>query len=245
MDEILIEEKRYVSSKQAAKVTGYAKDYIGQLCREGRVPARLVGRSWYVLESAIQDHRFGTQDSDDVSAIETKETEQKTPTKTWEFPRYEATHDEILPSVNRLRDVEADSEDHEGLEDAPKNLHESWQNWFDNVASSEVSDPKEENDESVVEEEAEVVSIPLHVISQGLPRRELLPKESVWPEEMKIRKEPARRPGNRMTGAIQMAGAFVAVASIALALIGTGYFDEYILSSGQVEMISGAVMYNK
>ena len=116
MDEILIDEKRYVSSKQAAKVTGYAKDYIGQLCREGRVPARLVGRSWYVLESAIQDHRFGTQDSEGVSTIETKETAQKMPTKTWEFPRYEATHDEVLPSVNRLRDVEPDSEDHEGLE---------------------------------------------------------------------------------------------------------------------------------
>ena len=61
MDELVIGDKKYVSSKQAAKVTGYAKDYIGQLCREGRVPARLVGRSWYVLESAIHDHRFGDQ----------------------------------------------------------------------------------------------------------------------------------------------------------------------------------------
>ncbi|MHB1163603.1 MAG: hypothetical protein ACYCZZ_03760, partial [Minisyncoccota bacterium] len=59
MDELLIEGKKYISSKQAAKITGYAKDYIGQLCREGRVSARLVGRSWYVLEAAIQDHRFG------------------------------------------------------------------------------------------------------------------------------------------------------------------------------------------
>ena len=68
MDEILIEEKKYVSSKRAAKMTGYAKDYIGQLCREGRVPARLVGRSWYVLETAIQDHRFGTTDETAPSA---------------------------------------------------------------------------------------------------------------------------------------------------------------------------------
>jgi len=59
MDEILIEGKTYVSSKQAAKITGYAKDYVGQLCREGRVEARLVGRNWYVLEDSIREHRFG------------------------------------------------------------------------------------------------------------------------------------------------------------------------------------------
>jgi hypothetical protein len=60
MDELTLDDKKYISSKQAAKITGYAKDYVGQLCREGRVQARLVGRSWYVLESSIKDHRFGT-----------------------------------------------------------------------------------------------------------------------------------------------------------------------------------------
>lgn len=37
MDELIIGEKTYLSSKRAAKITGYAKDYVGQLCREGRV----------------------------------------------------------------------------------------------------------------------------------------------------------------------------------------------------------------
>jgi hypothetical protein len=59
MDEITLDDKTYVSSKRAAKITGYAKDYVGQLCREGRVEARLVGRNWYVLESSIREHRFG------------------------------------------------------------------------------------------------------------------------------------------------------------------------------------------
>ncbi len=59
MDEITLDDKTYVSSKRAAQITGYAKDYVGQLCREGRVEARLVGRNWYVLETSIRDHRFG------------------------------------------------------------------------------------------------------------------------------------------------------------------------------------------
>ena len=111
MDEILIEEKRYISSKRAAKITGYAKDYIGQLCREGRVPARLVGRSWYVLETAIQDHRFGNQ-----------EVELPVP----ESPKYEASPVEILPPVSRSDEVNeetvtppaGDGEDNEDIENS-------------------------------------------------------------------------------------------------------------------------------
>lgn len=59
MNELTIDGKLYISSKRAAEITGYAKDYIGQLCREGHVDARMVGRSWYVLETSIRAHRFG------------------------------------------------------------------------------------------------------------------------------------------------------------------------------------------
>src|ERR1035437_3275471 len=107
MDEILIEGKKYVSSKQAAKMTGYAKDYVGQLCREGRVPARLVGRAWYVLESAIADHRFGNQV--ELKGKESIEETVPAVSKTWEFPRYESVHTEVLPSINRLQDEEVTS----------------------------------------------------------------------------------------------------------------------------------------
>jgi len=59
MNELTIDGKLYVSSKKASELTGYAKDYVGQLCREGHVEARMVGRSWYVLETSILAHRFG------------------------------------------------------------------------------------------------------------------------------------------------------------------------------------------
>ncbi len=69
MEEIVFDGKKYISSKLAAKLTGYAKDYVGQLCREGRVTARLVGRSWYVLEDSIKEHRFGVENSSSKKTI--------------------------------------------------------------------------------------------------------------------------------------------------------------------------------
>lgn len=56
MEELDIQGKKYISSKRASEITGYAKDYVGQLARAGKVPATRVGRSWYVDESAIQEH---------------------------------------------------------------------------------------------------------------------------------------------------------------------------------------------
>ncbi|OYV27047.1 MAG: hypothetical protein B7W98_02630, partial [Parcubacteria group bacterium 20-58-5] len=127
MDELLIEDKKYVSSKQAAKVTGYAKDYIGQLCREGRVPARLVGRSWYVLESAIHDHRF----ADQKAVPKKKESEQSS---VWESPRYEASTAETLPSVKHSEEVEeAEALDENSFS---QNLQDSWKAWFERVAEA-------------------------------------------------------------------------------------------------------------
>ncbi len=48
MDELIIAGKRHISSKRASELTGYAKDYIGQLIRQGKVHGSRVGRAWYV-----------------------------------------------------------------------------------------------------------------------------------------------------------------------------------------------------
>src|SRR6185369_4066687 len=85
MNELVIEEKKYVSSKRAAEITGYAKDYVGQLCREGRVTAQLVGRSWYVLETSIREHRFGSAESQERPSAPRKDV-----SSTWQTPTYVA-----------------------------------------------------------------------------------------------------------------------------------------------------------
>ena len=57
MEELTLEGKRYISSKRAAEVSGYTKDYVGQLARAGALDAKMVGRSWYIEGDAIENHK--------------------------------------------------------------------------------------------------------------------------------------------------------------------------------------------
>jgi hypothetical protein len=57
-ESIEIDGKEYISSKRAAKLVGYTKDYVGQLARGGHLEARLIGRSWFVTEGSIRAHKL-------------------------------------------------------------------------------------------------------------------------------------------------------------------------------------------
>ena len=234
MDEIFIEEKKYISSKQAAKITGYAKDYIGQLCREGRVPAQLVGRSWYVLESAIQDHRFGTPIQTDTAAAETVSPVQSILPPTWESPRYEPSPSETLPSISH---VEIANEQENISVHSQQHIQDSWQAWFDLIEKETkfiVAESKQEKDRGKQEPEQEqkqennVINVPIHrqkqfsTVSQG----------KRWNRRIAIK-------------AIRITGVLLAAIMVVIAVLGSGYFDEYIISNSQVRSISGVLMYNK
>lgn len=265
MDEILIEEKKYVSSKRAAKMTGYAKDYIGQLCREGRVPARLIGRSWYVLEAAIQDHRFGaTEESEKVS--KTVKTPMKTAEipSTWESPRYEAASEELLAAINRVREVESPVID---TEDASQRIQDSWKAWFDRFDHTEASVEGDVNVGDVIKipeeqlevlESAEIKEIPYEEIEEARvnipvrvsrslyrpPPEEFLPRNVVvssLPNERIVRRGSA----NWVIGTINMAGITFAMLAATVAVIGSGYFDAYLLSNSQARIIAGVELYNR
>lgn len=270
MDEILIEEKKYVSSKQAAKLTGYAKDYVGQLCREGRVPARLVGRSWYVLESAIQDHRFGNQEatSDAVTSparAENEITESSSAHTTSEFPKYEASYEETLPTLNRMRDTDVVVAAPEEQKSLPQNdlqsIHESWKEWFDTVREPlaapsapapgpdtevDIPAPKEYTEisltpESTTEDVAQ--SIPLHVVKPQSFSEEY-PVES-RNEQEQVYYQARKKTGNKVALAARVAGLLLAVASVIFAAVGSGYFDTYLTSGSQAPAMSGVYIYNK
>lgn len=263
MDEILIEEKRYVSSKQAAKVTGYAKDYIGQLCREGRVPARLVGRSWYVLESAIHDHRFGNPKSEPIEAVETT-SEEHQPSSTWQSPRYEATEDPILPSVESLKPVDEVAGDES---EVAQRIQETWKAWFDRFDTVASTDPVESREEDLAvdepvapkevetetEEEIEVPIRAIHHQSYHPAPREFLPdiRHSVLDmdeteplaDELPVQRSKGRGRGLLLT--MQAAGAVVAMVAVSLAVLGSGYLDTYIISNSQVGLVAGVGLYNR
>ncbi|MHB0865982.1 MAG: hypothetical protein ACYC1Y_03765 [Minisyncoccota bacterium] len=277
MDELLIEDKKYVSSKRAAKITGYAKDYIGQLCREGRVPARLVGRSWYVLEAAIQDHRFGAAAEREAKNVvrATIPTFSSSPLlQTWQPPHYEAAPSaEFLPSLNRLEGTESTPIPVQKKEIPPEtaapDLDESWKTWFDHVAEApetpeahsfpmmstmimpENDEAPEEEPEAETEEDDPVVSVPLHILSQAPQQRqqESFSRENTPPRDTSKHQEAVARQtrarGNKATRLLQVTLVLVGVSALAIASIGSGYFDTYLISTNQAAAISGITVYNK
>lgn len=255
MDEILIGDKKYISSKQAAKVTGYAKDYIGQLCREGRVPARLVGRSWYVLESAIHDHRFGEPK---------QEKESKPVTEQWESPRYEAAPDEF-PAVTHLIEEErstpaGDQEDAlsvgqtpELMSEVSEQLQDAWKSWFERVSeekpAQEIDTPRKIEHQPISEES---VSVPIRTVYTH-PPVELLPRkvelDMIEEEEeiLPVQSVNAHRQSSirRILLSAHLVGGVVAVLIAIAAIVNTGYLDKYIASYNQVSSFTGVIMHNK
>ena len=137
MDTLTLDGEIYFSSKHAAKVTGYAKDYVGQLCREGVVDGRLVGRSWYVREQSIREHRFGkdgrastangagdTVATKTVKEINTPEVHYTTE-KTTLLPRAE----EVVSSVQNVsRSSHAPAQPEKAHHLAA--MQQAWQEWF-------------------------------------------------------------------------------------------------------------------
>ncbi len=57
MNTIVVEGNTYTKATALAKQFRYTTDYIGQLCRAGKVECQLVGRSWYVTERSLLAHK--------------------------------------------------------------------------------------------------------------------------------------------------------------------------------------------
>ncbi len=56
MEELKIGEKIFLSSRRTGQVLGYTNDYVGKLCREGRLDAKMVGRTWYVDFDSVKKY---------------------------------------------------------------------------------------------------------------------------------------------------------------------------------------------
>lgn len=160
MEELTIGDKIYISSKRAAEITGYAKDYVGQLCREGRVEATLVGRSWYVLESSIKEHRFGSDGS--TSAEKETDTKSSTAFDTWEKPSYSAEGLPELPafqgsSINVLNKTPETLSPPEAPAQSIEDMQSAWKEWFATRKEPllETEEVIEERESKLEEEEEE------------------------------------------------------------------------------------------
>ncbi|MFT5849671.1 MAG: hypothetical protein ACI9H6_000485 [Patiriisocius sp.] len=78
MNTITIHGESFVKAADLARDLGYTADYVGQLCRSGKVDAQLVGRSWYVSEDSIREHKQnryrGTKAADSKTIKKTLQT---------------------------------------------------------------------------------------------------------------------------------------------------------------------------
>jgi hypothetical protein len=205
MNEITIADKIYISSKRAAEITGYAKDYVGQLCREGHVEAKMVGRSWYVYEPSIRAHRFGTSiEAEQVKPEAVEEAvvdEEKALDKGWEKAKYTSEVPEMIPQVETPAYKELLPPAEESLVD----MQTAWKEWFERKQNGNdepiapiAAYPDAEDEEESVEEESEVedeVEIPLHHIEEAV-EEERAPDEE--PEPIAI--HPIQRPEVAYTG---------------------------------------------
>lgn len=147
MNELTIDGKIYISSKKAAEITGYAKDYVGQLCREGHVEARMVGRSWYVLETSIRTHRFG---GDPHAAPIEAAAEPVSVLDTWEKPTYvaETIPSMQIPVVQRAPEP-VSAPDTFSTAETLTDMQAAWKEWFAQkqdtlIETPEIIDAREE-----------------------------------------------------------------------------------------------------
>jgi hypothetical protein len=247
MEELVIGDKTYIPSKKAAEITGYAKDYIGQLCREGRVEAKLVGRSWYVLESSIREHRFGGEGAPEEAPASQGESVAEPATTpvtedAWESPTYVAEPlEEVIPKLETTYVENKPQIEEKKIAD----LQQSWEAWFSRPKAEPVLESvHEENGEVEIETEAyapaaasEIEERPIsihHVLDMRAPhgRMDIAPAVPATPARpvnapMPAYAEPRRSASTRKGSGMLLKAAFVAFVVIvaAVSAVGAGFFE--------------------
>lgn len=109
MEVLVLDGKSYVKASKAARDLGYATDYVGQLCRGGKVDAHLIGRTWYVNKDELSTHRTEKKRMSRVKAreyakrsIEDYRQKSTNINKNIEI-RYENDAEALLPETKKLK----------------------------------------------------------------------------------------------------------------------------------------------
>lgn len=171
MEPVFLNGKEFVKASEAAKAHGYTNDYIGQLCRGGKIDAKLVGRTWYVNIDSLLEHRKGRYRSNQKK---TKEEVRKV------LSEVERTRNESQPNYSNYlvphKKIEYTAVNDEDLNPVPKKLHvESEEESVQETVSLEIEKTEENEGEyyldtiyqekpksgvlTIVEDETEIPSV--------------------------------------------------------------------------------------
>lgn len=230
MKELTLNGRTYLSTKRAAEITGYTTDYVGQLARQGKVDAQLVGRNWYISEEAIKKHKFG-----EVSVTVKREEEEVA------APQLEvlvSATDDVLEVEEKEESLikEDVAEEEMSSENSLTEMQSAWQEWY----KAQRSVPTEEEEvflsEDDIEEEkiSEEVSVPITKMeSPKITRLNSEPSSPVevveveheeervpMPSPMQGRSLPAKR---SWTGTGLVAAGFVAILFVGVITVSTTY----------------------
>lgn len=63
MNNVVVGDETLISTARASELSGYSKDYVGQLCREDKIVCRRVSGHWYVNEESLNKHQKGTAEA--------------------------------------------------------------------------------------------------------------------------------------------------------------------------------------
>ncbi len=111
MDNISLKGENYIKSSKIAAELGYTTDYVGQLCRGGLVAATLVGRTWYVSEKSIKEHkknRYRSNQAKSFTAIRKLVEDHKDKrsdnlmNRTVSVAAYEEDSEPLLPRIEKV-----------------------------------------------------------------------------------------------------------------------------------------------
>lgn len=114
MEEISVNGEIYVKSLVLAKKYGYTSDYLGQLCRGGDIDCTMVGRTWYVKEQSLLDHkktRYRSTAAKSKSSLRQMTAVEVGPKKAVSSPvkpinqksyHYESDISDLLPLIKKL-----------------------------------------------------------------------------------------------------------------------------------------------
>ncbi|OHB07649.1 MAG: hypothetical protein A2W64_00380 [Candidatus Zambryskibacteria bacterium RIFCSPLOWO2_02_39_10] len=95
--DLFFDNKKYISVKEASSLTGYSKDYIGQLCRGNKVDSKRIGRVWYVTHDSILSHKNSGAKIEQVAEPSLKESRTDEIEKTIEPKDISADFSPTLP----------------------------------------------------------------------------------------------------------------------------------------------------
>lgn len=57
MTDVVLDGANYISARRASEISGYSRDYIGQLARAGKIAGKRIGGLWYILEESLRSHK--------------------------------------------------------------------------------------------------------------------------------------------------------------------------------------------